>query len=132
MVESFAQLIASTVDLFVRRVLVPVTSVIPALVEHGILLAVFAALWVAFGAAALADPAALASAWTTIGQLPLPMQALAWLLFLPVMAGLWIWSTDWALAMRLVLVAGVAVWNLLVFLPRRSAGEVAANPASAA
>jgi hypothetical protein len=34
------------------------------------------------------------------------------------MIGLWIWETSWPLVVRLVLVIGVAGWNLLVFLPR--------------
>jgi hypothetical protein len=46
------------------------------------------------------------------------IQVLVWLLFLPVMAGLWIWETTWPFLLRIVLVAGVAGWNLLVFLPR--------------
>lgn len=128
MVDTFAKVVAGTVDVLVRRVVIPVTSLIPALVEHGILLALYAVLWIAFGAALVTSPAALASAWASIGQLPLPVQAVAWLLFLPLMAGLWIWSTDWAMAVRLVLVAGVAAWNLLVFIPRRGA----ATPAPAA
>ena len=41
-----------------------------------------------------------------------------WLLFLPVMIGLWIWETTWPLLVRLVLVIGIAGWNLLIFLPR--------------
>jgi hypothetical protein len=41
-----------------------------------------------------------------------------WLLFLPVVIGLWIWESTWPLVVRLVLVVSVAGWNLLVFLPR--------------
>jgi hypothetical protein len=41
-----------------------------------------------------------------------------WVLFLPVMAGLWIWETTWPVLLRLLLVGGLAAWNLLVFLPR--------------
>lgn len=32
--------------------------------------------------------------------------------------GLWIWETTWPLIVRVVLTAGIAGWNLLVFLPR--------------
>ncbi len=128
MAISAGQLFARAADGVVRRVVVPVTSVIPALVEHGVLLAVFGALWVGFGAALVSNPAALDQAWSAIGQLPLPMQGLVWLLFLPPMAGLWVWNTDWAIGVRLVLIAGIAGWNLLVLLPRRSAaGQVPAR-----
>ncbi len=113
-------LIGRTVDRLVRGVVIPVAAIIVVLVEHGVLLAAFAALWVAGGAALVADPTALDRAWVAIGQLPLPIQGLAWLLFLPLMAGLWVWSTDWAPAVRLVLVAAIAGWNLLVFIPRPS------------
>jgi hypothetical protein len=51
-------------------------------------------------------------------ELPLILQAVVWLLFLPVMAGLWIWESTWPVAVRLLLVAGIAGWNLLIFLPR--------------
>ena len=125
MAISAGQVIAKAADGVVRRVVVPVTSVIPALVEHRVLLAVFGALWVGFGAALVSNPAALDQAWRGISQLPLPIQGLVWLLFLPLMAGLWVWNTDWAIGVRLLLIAGIAGWNLLVFLPRRSAARQA-------
>ncbi len=116
---AFGQLIAGTVDRAVRWVVIPVTSAIPVLIAHGVLLAVFAALWLAFGAALVVDPSALDRTWAAIGQLPLVLEAAAWLLFLPVMGGLWVWSTDWPTILRIGLVAGIAAWNLLVFLPHR-------------
>jgi len=36
---------------------------------------------------------------------------------------LWVWDTTWPLVGRLVLIAGIAGWNLLVLMP--SAGRVA-------
>lgn len=96
---------------------VPVTSAIPFLASHGILLAVFAALWVMFGYALVRNRPSLDAAWIRIRHLPLVAQAVAWLLFLPVLAGLWIWRSRWPLASRLVLVAGLAGWNVLVFMP---------------
>jgi hypothetical protein len=38
-------------------------------------------------------------------------------LFLPVMVGLWIWESTWPLLVRLVLVVGIAGWNLLILVP---------------
>jgi len=38
-----------------------------------------------------------------------------WLLFLPVMIGLWIWETSWALILRVALIVSLAGWTLLVF-----------------
>lgn len=86
--------------------------------EHGILFGVFAVLWVAFGAALIWSQGSLDQAWETVRGLPLIVQIGAWLLFLPVMAGLWIWETTWPLIVRVVLIVGIAGWNLLVFLPR--------------
>ena len=86
--------------------------------EHGVLFGVFAVLWVAFGAALIWSQGSLDQAWETVRGLPLIVQIGAWLLFLPVMAGLWIWETTWPLIVRVVLIAGIAGWNLLVFLPR--------------
>jgi hypothetical protein len=97
---------------------VPVTSAIPFLASHGILLAVFAALWALFSYALVRNRPSLDGAWLRIRHLPLVVQAVAWLLFLPVLAGLWIWRSRWPLVSRLVLIGGLAGWNLLVFLPQ--------------
>lgn len=86
--------------------------------EHGVLFVVFAIAWAAFAAALIWSQGSLDQAWQTITSWPLIGQIIAWVLFLPVMAGLWIWETSWPAIVRLVLVVGVAGWNLLVFLPR--------------
>jgi hypothetical protein len=88
------------------------------LAEHGVLFGIFAILWVAFGIALIWSQGSLDQTWATIRSLPLLVQVGAWLLFLPVMAGLWIWETTWPLIVRVVLIVGLAGWNLLVFLPR--------------
>jgi hypothetical protein len=106
-------LITSLVD----GIVVPLTSVIPSLVSSGLLLAGFAGLWLAFGVALVREPARLDATWQRLRSLPLVVQALAWLLFLPVIAGLWIWRTSWPRAARLAVVACLAGWNLVMFLP---------------
>jgi hypothetical protein len=88
------------------------------LAESGILFAIFAVLWVAFGIAVIWSQGSLDAAWHWVRSLPLIVQGVVWLLFLPVMIGLWVWESTWPLVLRLVLVAGVAGWNLMVFLPR--------------
>ena len=113
------------IDRFVRWVILPVTGIVPVLVRTGLLFAGFAALWAAFFAALVLDPTILDRAWQAITGLPLVVQAVVWLLFLPLTAGLWVWQTDWPLAVRLVLIVGIAGWNLLVFLPRRGAAALA-------
>jgi ABC-type amino acid transport system permease subunit len=86
--------------------------------EHGVLLIIFAALWVAFGVALLWSQGSLDQAWATIRGLPLIVQLVVWLLFLPVMAGLWVWETAWPLVIRVLVILGLAGWNLLIFLPK--------------
>jgi hypothetical protein len=86
--------------------------------EHGVLLLVFALLWVAFGAALIWSQGSIDQAWATINGLPLILRAIVWLLFLPVMAGLWVWETSWPLVVRVVAILAIAGWNLLVLLPR--------------
>lgn len=88
------------------------------LAESGVLFVVFAVIWVAFGAGLVLSQGSLDEAWKLIGGLPPVVQGIIWVLFLPVMVGLWIWETTWPLAVRLVLVIGIAGWNLLIFLPR--------------
>lgn len=108
------QLIVTIIDWTV----VPVASTIPFLASHGILLGVFVGLWALFGYALVRNRANLDDAWARVRRMPLLVQGLAWLLFLPVLAGLWIWRSRWPLAWRVLLVAGLAGWNVLVFLPR--------------
>lgn len=124
--NTFAKVLVALINAVVNGIVVPVTSVIPRLVSSGALLAVFAILWLAIGAAAVANPAGLDATSRAIGEWPLPVQAVGWLLFLPVMAGLWIWATDWPLVARIVLVVALAGWNLLVFIPRREQPTAAA------
>jgi len=95
-----------------------VAAPIPFLASSGILFLVFGGLWFAFAAALVRDPERIDAAWRRVRSLPLIVQAVAWLLFLPVLAGAWIWRTSWPRVARLVVVGGLAGWNLLMFLPR--------------
>lgn len=127
MAAAVGKVFTGSIDLLVDGVIVPVTSVIPVLVRTGLLLAGFVALWLAFLVAMAVQPTALDDTWRTLGSLALPVQALAWLLFLPLTGGLWAWSTDWPLLVRVVVILAIAAWNVLVFIPRRATG----SPASA-
>lgn len=98
-------------------------NAIAAAAESGLLLGLFAVLWLAFGAALLMGHGTLDAAWAWITSLPWPVQGLLWLLFLPVMAGLWVWESSWPILARLVLIGGLAGWNLLVLLPRALTGR---------
>ena len=95
-----------------------VTGSIPFLISSGILLVLFGVLWVAFAAALLREPTRIDAAWRRVRRAALIVQAVAWVLFLPVLAGVWIWRMRWPAAARLTIVGGLAGWNLLMFLPR--------------
>lgn len=86
--------------------------------EHGVLFVVFAVLWAAFAAGLIWSHGSLDEAWSNVRSLPIVIQVIAWVLLLPVMAGLWVWETSWPLIVRLAVVLGIAGWNLLIFLPR--------------
>ena len=86
--------------------------------ENGLLFAIFAVIWVAFAAGLVFSQGSIDQAWQAIRGLPLIAQLVVWVLFLPVMIGLWVWETSWPLIVRLVVVLGVAGWNLLIFLPK--------------
>ena len=88
------------------------------LAENGVLFGIFAIIWIAFAAGLIWSQGSLDQAWNAIRNLPLVIRVVVWVLFLPVMIGLWIWETSWPLVVRLVLVVGVAGWNLLMFLPK--------------
>ncbi len=92
------------------------------LASSGILLMIFAVMWAAFAVALVWSQGSLDAAWQSIRGWPLVLQGLAWLLFLPVMVGMWIWETTWPLVWRLVLIVGIAGWNLLVMIPGKVAG----------
>ena len=78
------------------------------LAENGVLFGIFAIIWIAFAAGLIWSQGSLDQAWNAIRNLPLVIQVVVWVLFLPVMIGLWIWETSWPLVVRLVLVVGVA------------------------
>ena len=88
------------------------------LAASGLLFVMFGIIWGAFGLGLVLSQGSVDAAWQLVNGLPLIVKAVVWLLFLPVMLGLWVWETTWPLALRLLLVMGIAGWNLLIFLPR--------------
>lgn len=86
--------------------------------ESGALFAVFALVWIAVAIGIVWSAGTVDEAWRAIRALPLVLQVIAWVLFLPVMIGLWIWESSWPFVVRLLLMIGIAGWNLLIFLPK--------------
>ena len=104
----------------VRWIILPVTGVIPFLVRTGLLFVGFALLWAVLVGAMVLRPDALDAAWVWLTSQLLPVQALLWLLFLPLAGALWAWSFDWPLIVGAVIVLGIGAWNLLAFRPQRA------------
>ena len=111
------QVITGVID----HTVVPVANFIAWSATNGLLLLVFGPIWVAFAVALAFSQGSLDQAWIWIRSLPILLQAVVWLLFLPVVGGLWVWETTWPLFLRLVIVLGLGAWNILVFLPQRAA-----------
>lgn len=88
------------------------------LAEHGVLFALFGVLWASLIVGLLVNAGAIDDLWASIGGLPLFVQLVLWLLFLPLMAGLWVWQADWPLVVRAVIVLGLAGFTLLAFRPK--------------
>ena len=92
------------------------------LAETRVLFVIFALIWAGFGVALVVNHGSVDQAWQAIRALPLVVQLIVWVLFLPVMIGLWVWEASWPFLVRLLVVIGVAGWNLLVFLPKSLQG----------
>jgi hypothetical protein len=74
--------------------------------------------WVAFTVALAASRSTLDDVWTSVRDLPLPLEGLAWLLGFPFLVGLAIWQSSWNEAARLVAIAVLAVAYTYMFVPR--------------
>jgi hypothetical protein len=74
--------------------------------------------WVAFAVALVASQHTLDDVWTTVRDLPLVAEGVVWLLGFPFLIGLAIWQTSWDQAVRLTVIAVLAVAYTYTFVPR--------------
>lgn len=74
---------------------------------------IFAMLWVGFAIALIANREWLDLLWDWVRALPSVAEIIVWVLFLPIMAGLWIWESSWSAFISLLAFAGIVVWTLL-------------------
>lgn len=90
----------------------------------------FAGLWLVFGALLIVNQSGLDAVWNRLLDLPLVLQIVAWILFLPVTVGLWIWESDLSLWLRLPILIVVAIgWTAVMFPRARSTQGPARRPA---
>ncbi|UCC54127.1 MAG: hypothetical protein JSV68_09165 [Anaerolineaceae bacterium] len=74
---------------------------------------IFVMLWVGFAFALVVNRESLDLLWNWVRALPTVVEFLIWVLFLPIMAGLWVWESSWPALLRLLAFAGIVVWTLL-------------------
>ena len=74
------------------------------LMVSGIMFGVATLVTLGFGYALVADQSRLVDAWELIRALPLVVQIVVWLIFLPWMAALWVWTLPLTLTLRVLLV----------------------------
>ena len=74
---------------------------------------IFTMLWVGFAIALVVNREWLDLLWNWVKALPSVTEIIVWVLFLPIMVGLWIWESSWPDLVRLLAFAGIVVWTLL-------------------
>lgn len=74
--------------------------------------------WVAFAVALVASQQTLDDVWTSVRGLPLVVEGVVWLLAFPFLIGLAIWQASWDEAVRLIVIALLAVAYTYLFVPR--------------
>jgi len=74
---------------------------------------IFAILWIGFAVALIENREWLDLLWDWVKALPPVAEITVWVLFLPIMVGLWIWESSWSDLVRLLAFAGIVGWTLL-------------------
>jgi len=74
---------------------------------------IFTMLWVGFAIALVVNREWLDLLWNWVKALPSVAEIILWVLFLPIMVGLWIWESSWPDLVHLLAFAGIVVWTLL-------------------
>ena len=74
---------------------------------------VFLVLWVGFAIALVVNREWLDALWNWAQALPLIPKIIAWVIFTPIMVGLWIWASFWPTLGRLAGLAGIVAWTLV-------------------
>ena len=74
---------------------------------------IFVILWVGFITALVVNREWLDVLWNWAQALPIVARIIVWVLFLPILVGLWIWESTWSVLGRLVGFAGIVAWTLL-------------------
>jgi hypothetical protein len=74
---------------------------------------VFAMLWVGFAVALVVNREWLDLLWNWVQMAPSFAEIIIWLLFLPIMVGLWVWESSWPTLVNMLAFAGLVIWTTL-------------------
>ena len=74
---------------------------------------IFVVLWVSFFIALVVNREWLDMLWNWTQALNLVPKIIVWMVFLPIMVGLWIWESSWPALGRWVGFAGIVTWTLM-------------------
>ena len=74
---------------------------------------IFIMLWTGLVVALVVNREWLDEIWSWAQALPSVPKFIVWVLFLPILVGLWIWESSWPTLGRLVGFTGIATWTLL-------------------
>ena len=74
---------------------------------------IFAMLWIGFAIALVVNREWLDALWNWVRALPPVAEIIVWVVFLPIMTGLWVWESSWPALLRLLGLAGIVGWTLL-------------------
>ncbi len=74
---------------------------------------IFAMLWVGFIVALVVNREWLDLLWDWVRALPPVAEVIVWVVFLPIVVGLWIWESPWPTLVQVLAGAGMVVWTLL-------------------
>jgi hypothetical protein len=74
---------------------------------------IFAILWVGFAIALVVNREWLDLLWNWVRALPPVAEIAIWVVFLPIVVGLWIWESSWPAFTTLLAFAGIVAWTIL-------------------
>ncbi|MCB9136172.1 MAG: hypothetical protein H6636_12145 [Anaerolineales bacterium] len=74
---------------------------------------IFLMLWVGFVIALITNREWLDMLWNYAQALPLVPRIIIWMIFLPIMVGLWIWESSWPALGRVSGFIGIVAWTLV-------------------
>jgi hypothetical protein len=77
-------------------------------------------MWVALALVAVSRAETLDDIWSWVRDLPLVIEGIVWLLFLPWVLGLAVWESSWDGWLRLLIVSSIAIGWSVVSLPRKT------------